>query len=236
MKIKIKILFPSNWFAIHSIKIYIDEIYFGKIIAKGESTIEIPEGTSKIRFKLSYFYKSSIDISSFEPDQIIVLFLNRHNFISTLINSLRKGYLKSSLVNEVNSREFEKKILYSDNTFIKPKDHKLSVISIILSLIIVILSVVDNTSELNDIFFLYGLILLISHIVYFNEKEVLLSFFKARYIGTILLFVLSTFFMSSEYNVFKYTILIFSSLLYLLYTKNVKDEKSISYKYLDEIY
>lgn len=235
MEIRIKILFPYNWFSIQFIYIYIDGFYFGKIAAKGEAVMEIPKESSKIAFKLSAVYKTSIDLSSLAPNDSIILYLNRHNYVSTLINSLRKGYLISTVLQEKEIRVFEKKILYSDNTFIKPNDYKISVISIILSLIIVALSIIDNTSELNDIFFLYGLILLISHIVYFNEKEVLLSLFKARYVATILLFVFSTFFMSSQYEVFKYIILIFTALLYLLYSKSVKDHKLINYKYLDEM-
>ena len=131
---------------------------------------------------------------------------------------------------------FEKEILYADNTFIKPHDYRLSVLSIILSLIVLVLSVIDNTSDFNDIIFFNGLMLLIGHLVYFNEKEVLLSFFKARYIATILLFVLSIFFISSQYAVIKYAILIFTCLLFLLYQKNIKDKKSIYYKYLEDLY
>jgi len=236
MEVKIKILFPYNWFAIQFIHIYIDELYFGKISAKGESVIKIPNESSKISFKLSSVYRTSIDLTPLQPNQAIVLYLNRHNYLSTLVNSLRKGYLRGALLEENKINVFEKEILYADNTFIKPHDYRLSVLSIILSLIVLVLSVIDNTSDFNDIIFFNGLMLLIGHLVYFNEKEVLLSFFKARYIATILLFVLSIFFISSQYAVIKYAILIFTCLLFLLYQKNIKDKKSIYYKYLEDLY
>jgi len=231
LTLNIKTKFVYGWFSLRNIKLYADGVLFTKFLAQGTSTIEIPANVQKITFVLGkvYPYKTSIYIAEDDRKRkeiFIGLHLNHRNLLLFFYDSLRTDYLRSVKITIEEYASFGKNIYQQE--FITLKNNKTSIISLLVSLVILVFSVVQQENELAALAFMVGLLSTITSLVYFKDSYVEKSTYKTRILSTIAAFVLAVLFLENTYRSLHLIILIFTALLYFFYLENIKD--SISQK------
>jgi len=119
---------------------------------------------------------------------------------------------------------FGKNIYHQE--FIALKDNKTSIITLLVSLMILVFSVIQQENKLAALAFMVGLSSTITSLVYFKDLQVEKSTYKMRIFSTIAAFVLAVLFLENTYGSLHLIILIFTVLLYFFYLENIKDSIS----------
>lgn len=195
--LNLKISFIYGWGSLRSIKIFVDDAFHSSVLAQGNYALQIPEDAKKLTFTFGWInpYTTSlqIDKNKFNENEVYVgLYLNHRGLIYSLYDSLKKDYLRSTLLDKKSIKTFEKNI-YQQETIVF-KDNKASKLTLLLSIIIFVFSIVQQTNDLAASAFLLSLTTIISTLVHFKDKEVNKTSFKTRAITTTLSFFLSAFF------------------------------------------
>jgi len=175
LTLNIKTKFVYGWFSLRNIKLYVDGVLFTKFLAQGTSIIEIPDDTQKLTFVLGKVYPYKTNIYITEEDRkrkeiFMGLHLNHRNLLFFLYDSLRTDYLRSVKLTIEEYASFGKDIYQQE--IITLKDNKTSIISLLVSLVILVFSVVQQENELSPIAFMIGLSSTITSLVYFNDLQV----------------------------------------------------------------
>lgn len=228
LTLNIKTRFIYGWFSLRSIKLYVDDVLFTKFLAQGTSIIEIPDDAQKLTFVLGkvYPYKTNMYVTKEDRKRkeiFMGLHLNHRNLLFFLYDSLRTDYLRSVKLTIQEYASFENDIYQQE--FITLKDNKTSIISLLVSLVILLFSAVQQENELAPFAFLIGISSLITSMVYYKEKKVERNTYKIRIISSVMLFVLSVYFLDNSYLFLHWIILIFTVLLVFFFIENLKKQK-----------
>lgn len=233
LTLNIKTRFIYGWFSLRSIKLYVDDVLFTKFLAQGTSIIEIPDDAQKLTFVLGkvYPYKNNMYVTKEDRKRkeiFMGLHLNHRNLLFFLYDSLRTDYLRSVKLTIQEYASFENDIYQQE--FITLKDNKTSIISLLVSLVILLFSVVQQENELAPLAFMIGLSSTIASLVYFKDLQIEKRTYKARILSTIALFVLAVLFLENNYGFLHYIILMFTILLTLFFIENLKSNQNIDVK------
>lgn len=229
MSLNIQISFIYGWGSLRNIKVFIDGILYTKILAQGAHVLEIPENTKEVTFKLGIIapYKTTIVFT--EEDRLnknvfIGLHLHHRSLFLSFVDSLKTDYLRSVKLTNEDYFTFHKSIYQQE--YIVLKDNKATVLSILISLLILIFSIVQQENELSPIAFLIGLSSTITFLVYFNDLRIEKRTYKARMISTMLGFVLAVLCLENSFMFLHWIILVFTGLLFLFYKENINNSKN----------
>ena len=233
LTLNIKTRFIYGWFSLRSIKLYVDDVLFTKFLAQGTSIIEIPEDAQKLTFVLGkvYPYKTNMYVTKEDRKRkeiFMGLHLDHRNLLFFLYDSLRTDYLRSVKLTIQEYASFENDIYQQE--FITLKDNKTSIISLLVSLVILLFSAVQQENELAPFAFLIGISSLITSMVYYKEKKVERNTYKIRIISSVMLFVLSVYFLDNSYLFLHWIILIFTVLLVFFFIENLRSNKNKNLK------
>ncbi|WLD23241.1 hypothetical protein NU10_11060 [Flavobacterium dauae] len=225
LTLKIKTIFVYGWFSLRNIKLYVDGVLFTKFLAQGTSIIEIPDDVQKLTFVLGkvYPYKTTIYITEEDRKRkeiFIGLHLNHRNLLFFFYDSLRTDYLRSVKLTVEEYVLFGKDIYQQE--MITLKNNKTSIISLLVSLVILVFSVVQQENELAPLAFMIGLSSTINSLVYFKDLQVEKSTYKTRILSTVASFVLVILFLENSYGSLHFIIFMFTALLYFFYLDNIK--------------
>ena len=228
LTLNIKTKFVYGWFSLRNIKLYVDGVLFTKFLAQGTSIIEIPDDTQKLTFVLGKVYPYKTNIYITEEDRkrkeiFMGLHLNHRNLLFFLYDSLRTDYLRSVKLTIEEYASFGKDIYQQE--IITLKDNKTSIISLLVSLVILVFSVVQQENELSPIAFMIGLSSTITSLVYFNDLQVEKTTYKSRMISTMLSFVLATLFLENSFLYLRFIIVMFTLMLFTIYLKEVQNKE-----------
>jgi len=233
LTLNIKTRFIYGWFSLRSIKLYVDDVLFTKFLAQGTSIIEIPDDAQKLTFVLGkvYPYKTNMFVTKEDRKRkeiFMGLHLNHRNLLFFLYDSLRTDFLRSVKLTIQEYASFENDIYQQE--FITLKDNKTSIISLLVSLVILLFSVVQQENELAPLAFMIGLSSTIASLVYFKDLQIEKRTYKTRILSTIALFVLAVLFLENSYGFLHYIILMFTILLTLFFIENLKSNQNIDVK------
>lgn len=225
LTLKIKTIFVYGWFSLRNIKLYVNDVLFIKFLAQGTSIIEIPDDVQKLTFVLGkvYPYKTTIYITEEDRKRkeiFIGLHLNHRNLLFFFYDSLRTDYLRSVKLTVEEYVLFGKDIYQQE--MITLKNNKTSIISLLVSLVILVFSVVQQENELAPLAFMIGLSSTINSLVYFKDLQVEKSTYKTRILSTVAAFVLVILFLENSYGSLHFIIFMFTALLYFFYLDNIK--------------
>ncbi|SFN69016.1 hypothetical protein SAMN05421741_10941 [Paenimyroides ummariense] len=233
MILNVKISFVNGWFSYRNIKIFTDDNFCTSINANGNHSIEIPDDTKEILFQLGaiYPYKTAVSLTSIDYNEgkvFVGLSLNHRGMLLSLYDSLKSNYLQSKMLSIEEYLVFDKNINQKDLIILK--NLKSSLLLFLISLIILIFSVVQQNNDLAPFAFLIGLTSLITSLVYYNEKTVERNTYKVRIISSVMLFVLSIYFLDNSYLFLHWIILIFTILLVFFFIENLRNNENTNLK------
>lgn len=233
MILNVKICFIYGWGSLRNVKIYADDKLLFKVLAQGNYILEIPENTNKLSFKLGLIYPyETTEIISTENrinnEVYVGLYWKHRGMLWTVYDSLKSDYLQSIKLNSEEYALFEKDIYQQE--FITWKDNKTSLISLLVSLVILVFSIVQQNNALAPFAFLIGISSLITSMVYYKEKKVERNNYKMRIISSVMLFVLSVYFLDNSYLFLHWIILIFTVLLVFFFIENLRSNKNKNLK------
>ncbi|MEG1025008.1 MAG: hypothetical protein RSF34_11085 [Flavobacterium sp.] len=225
MFLNVKVNFVYGWFSFRNISVYVDNALFTSIIGNGKHILEIPKNTKVIRFELGKIYPYTTEVSltseDHESNNIFVgLSLNHRGLVLALYDSLKLDYLKSIKLSENEYQYFDKAADHEE--LVEIKNSKASTLMLLISVIILIFSIVQQNNDLSPFAFLIGLSSLITSLVYFKEKKVEKKNYVARVIATVTLFILAIWFLDNSYMILNWIILLFTCLLVLFFMENLK--------------
>ena len=229
MILNVKVSFVNDWFSYRTIKVFTDNVFSATINANGNHSIEIPNDTKEIMFQLGtiYPYKTAVSLTSNDLNEVKVfvgLSLNHRGMLLSLLDSLKTNYLQSRKLSIEEYQLFDKNINQKD--LIVLKNLKSSLLLFLISLIILVFSVIQQNNDLAPFAFLIGLSSLITSLVYYNEKTVERNIYKVRIISSVLLFVLSIYFLDNSYLFLHWIILIFTILLVFFFIENLRNNEN----------
>src|SRR5690606_24062526 len=227
--LNLKIHFIYGWGSLRSIKIFVDDVLHSKVLAQGIYEFQIPDNAKKLTFTFGfinpYTTSLSIDKSNFKNNELFVgLYLNHRGLMYALYDSLKKDYLQSTFLNKQTFNTFESDIYKQE--FIVLKDNKLAKLSLILSIIIFIFSIVQQTNDFAAFAFLLSLTTIISSLIYINDKKVEKISLKTRAIISVSSFLLCAFFLNNDYMFLRYIIILFTTILSFNYFQIFKESES----------
>lgn len=233
MILNVKISFVYGWFSYRNLKIFTDNNFCTSINASGNHSIEIPNDTKEIIFQLGtiYPYKTIISLTSTDYNEgkvFVGLSLNHRGMLLSPYDSLKTNYLQSRKLSIGEFRSFSENVNQKD--LIELKNSRTSLLILLLSLIILVFSVVQQNNDLAPFAFLIGLSSLITSLVYYKEKIVERNTYKVRMISSVLLFVLSIYFLDNSYLFLHWTILIFIILLVFFFIENLRNNENTNLK------
>lgn len=233
MILNVKISFVYGWFSYRNLKIFTNDNFYTSINANGNHSIEIPNDTREISFQLGtvYPYKTIISLTpnDYNESKVFVgLRLNHRGILLSLYDSLKTDYLQSRKLSMEEFRLFSEDINQKDLIILK--NSKTSLLMLLLSLVILVFSVVQQNNDLAPFAFLIGLSSLITSIVYYKEQKVERNNYKVRIISSVSLFVLSIYFLDNSYLFLHWIILGFTALLILFFIENLKNNQNIDVK------
>ncbi|GEM_PF-2005534 len=236
LTLNIKTRFVYGWFSLRNIKLYVNGVLFTKFLAQGTSIIEIPNDVQKLTFVLGKVYPYKTNIYITEEDRkrkeiFMGLHLNHRNLLFFLYDSLRTDYLRSVKLTIQEYASFGKDIYQQE--FITLKDNKTSIISLLVSLVILLFSVVQQENELAPLAFMIGLSSTITSLVYFRDLQVEKGTYKTRILSTIALFVLVVLFLENSYGFLHWIILMFTILLVFSFIENLRSNENMDLNKLD---
>ena len=226
MILNVKLCFIYGWGSLRNVKIYADDKLLFKVLAQGNYILEIPENTNKLSFKLGLIcpYETTEIISTenrINNKVYVGLYWKHRGMLRAVFDSLKSDYLQSIKLNSEEYAVFEKDIYQQE--FIMLKDNKTSLISLLVSLVILVFSIVQQENDLASLAFMIGLSSSITSLVYFKDLRVEKSTYKTRMLSTLASFVLAVLFLENCYGFLHFIILIFTGLLYFIYRDNIKN-------------
>lgn len=229
MVVNVKVSFVNGWFSYRSIKVFTDNVFCTSINANGNHSIEMPNETKEIKFQLGtiFPYKANVSLTSndYKEEKVFVgLHLNHRGMLLSLYDSLKTNYLQSRKLSIEEYKLFNENINQKDSIILR--NSKSSLLLFLISLIILIFSVVQQNNDLAPYAFLIGLSSLITSLVYYNEKTVERNTYKVRIISSVMLFVLSIYFLDNSYLFLHWIILIFTILLVFFFIENLRDNEN----------
>lgn len=229
MILNVKVSFVNGWFSYRSIKVFTGNVFCATINANGNHSIEIPNDVKEISFQLGslYPYKTIVLLTpnDYKEDKIFVgLSLNHRGILLSLYDSLKTDYLQSRKLSVEEFRLFSENVNQKDLIILK--NSKTSLLMLLLSLIILVFSVVQQNNDLAPFAFLIGLSSLITSLVYYKEQKVERNNYKVRVISSVLLFVLSIYFLDNSYLFLHWIILIFTTLLAFFFIENLRNNEN----------
>ena len=229
MVVNVKVSFVNGWFSYRSIKVFTDNVFCTSINANGNHSIEMPNETKEIKFQLGtiFPYKANVFLTSndYKEEKVFVgLSLNHRGMLLSLYDSLKSNYLQSKMLSIEEYLVFDKNVNQKDLIILK--NSKSSLLMLILSLIILVFSVVQQNNDLAPFAFLIGLSSLVISLVYYNEKTVERNTYKVRIISSVMLFVLSIYFLDNSYLFLHWIILIFTIILVFFFIENLRNNEN----------
>ncbi|MEG0917376.1 MAG: hypothetical protein RSF68_10220 [Myroides sp.] len=229
MILNVKVNFVNGWFSYRSIKIFTNNNFSTSINAKGNHSIEISNHTKEILFQLGtiYPYKTAVSLISNDYNEgkvFVGLSLNHRGMLLSLLDSLKSNYLQSRKLSIEEFGLFSENINQKD--LIVLKNLKSSLLLFLISLIILVFSVVQQNNDLAPFAFLIGLSSLITSLVYYKEKIVERNTYKVRIISSVMLFVLSIYFLDNSYLFLHWIILVFTILLVFFFIENLRNNEN----------
>ena len=238
LTLHINTTFVYGWFSLRNIKLYVDGVLFTKFLAQGTSIIVIPDDAQMLTFVLGkvYPYKTTIFITEEDrkcKEVFIGLHLHFRSLLLSYYDSLKKDYLRSVKLTIEEYISFGKNIYQQE--FITLKDNKTSIISLLISLVILVFSVVQQKNELAPLAFMIGLSSTITSLVYFRDLQVEKSTYKTRTLSTIALFALVVLFLENSYGFLHWIILMFTVLLTFLFVENLTSYKEMNLNKLNNL-
>ena len=229
MILNVKISFVNGWFFYRTIKVFTDNVFCTSINASGNHSIEMSNETKEIKFQLGtiFPYKANVSLTSndYKEEKVFVgLHLNHRGMLLSLYDTLKSNYLQSKMLSIEEYLVFDKNVNQKDLIILK--NSKSSLLMLILSLIILFFSVVQQNNDLAPFAFLIGLSSLVISLVYYNEKTVERNTYKVRIISSVMLFVLSIYFLDNSYLFLHWIILIFTILLVFFFIENLRNNEN----------
>lgn len=229
MVVNVKVSFVNGWFSYRSIKVFTDNVFCTSINANGNHNIEIPDDTKEIKFQLGtiFPYKANVFLTSndYKEEKVFVgLHLNHRGMLLSLYDSLKTNYLQSRKLSPEEYKLFNENINQKDSIILR--NSKSSLLLFLISLIILVFSVVQQNNDLAPFAFLIGLSSLVISLVYYNEKTVERNTYKVRIISSVMLFVLSIYFLDNSYLFLHWIILIFTIILVFFFIENLRNNEN----------
>lgn len=146
----------------------------------------------------------------------------------SLYDSLRQNFLQSKKLSITEYNLFNK--TDSNKELIAIKSSRTSQLLVLISLLILVFSVIQQNNPLAPFAFLIGLSSFITSLVYYREKEVEKSIYKSRVISSILLFILAIYFLENSFQFLNWIILIFTILLSFFFFENIQNNNKVNLK------
>lgn len=217
-KLSIKLVFPYNWYHFRNVKVFNDR---GDLITKishcEHQNILIDNNSQFITVRLDFF-KSVLQIPEGSNELFLSLFLNfRDTFPIKYFDVLKRKCLTGKFLDKEEFDKFNLDFYNTDKKWILKAniDKSNLILGLLISIILLVSSVIEQENEYQDLIFFISLVSLISLIMIFTEKNKLLAFdYKSRMIATGFAFILGTFFLNSPIYIIL-VMFIFSSLFLL---------------------
>src|SRR5690554_6244181 len=232
IELNLKISFIYGWGSLRNIRVYVDDQLHSKLLAQGEYVIELPKNTQKITFKLGmiFLYETSIFVTAknrADKELFAGLYLHHRGLVQALYDSLKTDYLRSIKLNPQEYTSFQTDIYRPE--FIVLENNKTSILTLLVSLIILLFSVIQQENDLAPLAFMIGLSSSITSLVYFNERKIEKTTYKTRMISTVALFILAVLFLENSYGFLYGVILMFTVLLMFFFLEIMKNKSKEPY-------
>lgn len=233
MILNIKASFVYGWFSLRGIDVHTDNEFCASISGTGNYSIQIPESTKIITFTMGRIkqFKTTVTLTpaDYEKKDVYVgLYLNHRGILLALYDSLKPDYLRSRILSPDAFLQFDN--LIHKEQEISLKDAKASLLAVLISTLILVFSVVQQSNDLSPFAFFIGLSSLITSLVYYNQKKVLKSRYKVRMISTVVLFIIAVGFLENSYAFLHWVILLFTALLLLFSFENLRNNENTKIK------
>ncbi|UUV20338.1 hypothetical protein [Paenimyroides aestuarii] len=233
MVVNVKVSFAYNWSSLRTINVYTDNNFCTSINANGNHSIEIPNNVKEISFQLGsiYPYKTVVSVTptdTKEGEIFVGLYLNYRGLLLSLYDSLKNDFLKGRKLTIVEYNTFGNSDINTE--LIVLKNSRTSLLMLLISLIILVFSVVQQNNTLAPFAFLIGISSLITSLVYYKEQKVERNTYKVRIISSVMLFVLSVYFLDNSYMFLHWVILIFTVLLVFFFIENLRNSENKNLK------
>lgn len=221
----ISFYFPDDTYRFRSIKVQADNKIVGRIKYAEQVKIKIPKEVKELDFKIG-FYKTSINPKALKDGEFILVYFE----LEKPIDMYKFNILRAKKFENIESRNSFLNSLYVNlgkSIIIKKANKHIlllgSLISIFLIISILFPFTKSSFENLNfSLAFFIGIGSLISMILLGFKKELRFKDYKMRIIGTILSFILSLFYLESNF-----TIALIALLTMLLLAKSMNEFKKL---------
>lgn len=175
--IKIKCVFPKNYYLLRKVNIKINNKTIARIGHNEFIELEVPEN-EEIKFKLDY-HKTTIKVSDLKTQKYLILYFNFRNYFPfSTTDIMFKNSLRAKFVDESEFNNFSKSF-YKEPPFEPMSFNNKAIYTIIIGifiscqfLIVPILSK-QNSDDVNNFSFFIGIASLIGFIsMIFNKKNI----------------------------------------------------------------
>src|SRR5690554_8211574 len=174
IELNLKISFIYGWGSLRNIRVYVDDQLHSKLLAQGEYVIELPKNTQKITFKLGMIfpYETSIFVTAknrADKELFAGLYLHHRGLVQALYDSLKTDYLRSIKINPQEYTSFQTDIYRPE--FIVKENNGDSILTLLVSLIILLFSILQQDNELYLLAFIIELSFSVPALVYLHSGK-----------------------------------------------------------------
>ena len=190
--------FPNDLYKLRNLKVRADKEVLGKIKYAEERSFEVPENTEQLFFNIG-FHKAVLNLDKVKDKDYALIYFELKNSLDIYkFNILRVKHFHT-----IEERNAFCNTLYVDfgkSKTIKPTNKTVILLGCVISAILALSSFYPDSSANGgfNLPFFMGIGSLVSMLILNTEKSIRLKDYKTRITATLLIFVLSLFFIHSS--------------------------------------
>lgn len=190
--------FPNDLYKLRSLKVRADKEVLGKIKYAEERSFDVPENTEQLVFNIG-FHRTVLDLNKVKDKDFALIYFELKNSLDIYkFNILRVKHFHT-----IEERNAFCNTLYVDfgkSKTIKPTNKTVILLGCVISAILALSSFYPDSSANGgfNLPFFMGIGSLVSMLILNTEKSIRLKDYKTRITATLLIFVLSLFFIHSS--------------------------------------
>lgn len=190
--------FPNDLYKLRSLKVRVDKEVIGKVKYAEERSFEVPKNTEQLVFNIG-FHKTVLDLNKVKDKDFALIYFELKNSLDIYkFNILRVKHFHT-----IEERNAFCNTLYVDfgkSKVIKPSNKTVILLGCVISAILALSSFYPDSSANGgfNLTFFMGIGSLVSMLILNSEKNIRLKDYKTRITATLLIFVLSLFFIHSN--------------------------------------
>lgn len=193
--------FPNDLYKLRSLKVRADKEVLGKIKYAEERSFKIPENTEQISFSIG-FHKTILNLDSVKENDYALIYFE----LKSSLDIYKFNILRVKSFRTIEKRNAFCNTLYVDfgkSKTIKPSNKTIILLGSVISIILALSSFYPESSNAMDnggfsLTLFLGIGSLVSMLILNTEKNIRLKDYKIRITATLLIFVLSLFFIHSN--------------------------------------